>query len=97
MWEYCEATGKRKYTKKAAQTEINTATKKHWKNRAYKIPKRCYLCDFCNFYHLTSEVSINAKRRKEREHLESAGRRVNERRRIERMETDLRRYSREYR
>ena len=93
-YEICETTGKRCYDKVSANTEVNTAIKKHWKTRAKKIPTRVYFCTHCNHYHLTSEVRRDEGRGriKRREKRQS-----DERRRIERMETVIRRYTREYR
>lgn len=95
MDDICKTTGKTCYTtKREAQTVVNGARLKHWENQAKKIPKRVYICPFCHYWHLTKEIPENerreAKSKREKRY-------TDERRRVERMETIIRRYSREYR
>lgn len=51
---FCSSTGKRCYTKKEAQGVINWFHKQKWHVRK-KIPKRCYFCRECGYWHLTSQ------------------------------------------
>ena len=91
---FCPKTGKQIYTtKKDAQTVVNGARVKHWENQAKKIPKRVYKCPFCDYYHLTKEIPENERKRTK---AKSERRYTDERRRVERMETVIRRYRREY-
>lgn len=55
----CPACGKICYTKKEAMTAVNFAKRR---NEHHKIPVRCYYCEDCNYWHLTSQA------RKEDEH-----------------------------
>ena len=90
----CKISGKVCYTtKREAQTVVNGARIKHWENQAKRIPKRVYECPFCKTWHLTKEIPENEKRRTEKDRYK---RYTNERRRIERMETVIREYTREY-
>ena len=89
----CEKTGKRCYSKQHAQSTVNAATKKHWKTKAPVVPRRAYFCYECGWWHLTKGFKFDgnkAKRKMERRY-------TNERRRAERMEEDIYRYTREYR
>lgn len=52
----CPACGKICYDKKSAQTAINYA--RH-KNEHHKIPIRCYYCEDCNYWHLTSQKKLS--------------------------------------
>lgn len=72
---------------------MNGARIKHWENQAKRIPKRVYECPFCHKWHLTKEIPINERERAKKERTQ---RYTNERRRIERMETVIREYTREY-
>lgn len=93
--ELCEITKKQCYTtKKDAQTVVNGARAKHWNKQAKNIPKRVYQCPFCSYWHLTKEHPDNDRQEKR---AERERRITNERRRIARMETVIREYSREYR
>lgn len=93
-YEKCSVTKKRCYSKVDAQRAVNLATKKHWKNKNPVVPKRVYFCRFCSSYHLTKEA-VKHDGNKKRKTL--SFRHTDERRRIERMEEDIFRYSREYR
>lgn len=90
----CDFEGKRCYTLKDANTLVNAARRRHWDNEAKHIPKRAYFCKRCGYYHLTkSLVKHNGNKKRKT----VSFRNTNERRRIERMEEDIRRYTREYR
>jgi hypothetical protein len=93
-YEICEKTGKRCYSLKDAQYTVNQATRKHFKNTIKNVPKRVYYCRSCRAYHLTKE---KAKYDGNKKRNQLSTRYSNERRRIERMEEDIYRYSREYR
>lgn len=49
-YSYCEATGKRCYSKKDANNAIHAAKRKSAKKH---IPLRSYYCSVCGTYHLT--------------------------------------------
>lgn len=89
----CSTSHKRCYQKKDAQYTVNLANKRHWKCRPSKIPKRIYYCSDCGYYHLTKVSHYDG--RKDRE--EKQRRYTDERKRLKRMETDIHRYTREYR
>ena len=89
----CDFEGKRCYSLKDANTLINMARRRHWDNEAKRIPKRAYFCSKCGYYHLTKSVKHNGNKKRKT----VSFRNTNERRRIERMEADIRRYTREYR
>lgn len=91
--ELCETTGKRCYSKKDAQSEVNAASRRHWANQAKHIPKRVYLCPFCKAYHLTKQEAMYGRHEKRKK---NERRHTDERRRIKRMEESIFRYSREY-
>lgn len=90
----CSFENKKCYTQKEASALINMARKHHYAEKAKHIPKRAYYCNKCGFYHLTKEA-VKHDGNKKRNSL--SFRNTNERRRIERMEADIRRYTREYR
>ena len=93
-YEICKKTGKRCYSKVDAQYTVNQARRKHWRNSIKNVPKRVYYCKACGAYHLTKEEAKydNGNKRKK-----VSERYSDERRRIERMEESIFRYSREYR
>jgi len=93
-YRICEISGKRCYSKTDAQRAVNQATSRHWKNKAADIPKRVYLCPFCSSYHLTKEAKEHDGNK---ERNKSKTRYTDERRRAERMEKIIFRYTREYR
>lgn len=93
-YQICEKTKKRCYSKTDAQYTINLANKKHWKHCPSDIPKRVYYCKFCKAWHLTKE---KAKYDGNKTKAKRKTRFADERRRIERMETIIHRYTREYR
>ena len=91
-YQICQKSGKRCYSKHHAQSVVNLATKKHWKNKNSVVPKRVYFCYECGWWHLTKEIKKDGNKAKRK----SAERYSNERRRAERMEEDIFRYRREY-
>lgn len=57
--EYCQVANKKKYSRREAGEVINSAKRnyrgQHLKKKRAKItPQRCYKCEHCNAYHLTS-------------------------------------------
>jgi len=64
--EYCEAENKKMYSRRLAGEVINSARRNYRgynprKKRAKVTPQRCYLCQHCGAWHLTS---IKAEYRK---------------------------------
>lgn len=92
-YRICTKTKKRCYSKTDAQYTVNMARKRHWKNSAPNVPKRCYYCTSCRAWHLTKEEA-KYDRGKKRKALST--RYSNERRRIKGMEEVIHRYTREY-
>lgn len=89
----CDFEGKCCYSLKDANTLINAARKRHWDNEAKHIPRRAYFCSKCGYYHLTKMVKHDGNKKRNT----MSFRNTDERRRIEKMEADIRRYTREYR
>lgn len=90
----CERTGKRCYSKTDANYAVNQASRKHWHNGIKNIPKRAYLCRFCGAYHLTKEKAKHDHNRKKNA---LSARSADDRRRAERLDKVIQRYTREYR
>ena len=93
-YKKCSFEGKRCYSQKEANALVNMARKRHWTDKAKYIPKRAYYCRKCGCYHLTKMAAKHDGHKKKKIVI---GRRADERRRIERMEEDIHRYTREYR
>lgn len=63
--QICEETGKKCYNYADARYVINSlkTRRRHRKTPTGKVPKRCYLCEFCGQYHLTSKHKESRKKK----------------------------------
>lgn len=57
-YEICEKFHKRCYSAREADIVIKNAHSAHHpKTSTGKVPRRKYMCQFCNKYHLTSQIA----------------------------------------
>ncbi len=54
---FCHYEDKKCYTKADAQSVIEACSYKNHKQRQKNVPRRCYYCEQCGYYHLTHIVA----------------------------------------